>query len=68
MPLVEKDEYKETLGGVLGITDRVQSRQLGSAVFELMATVVHDLLRRGVSTIAEGTSAREPAAHRAAAL
>jgi predicted kinase len=54
LPLVEKDAYKEVLGGALGITDREESRRLGAAVFDLMALIVHDLLRSGVSVIAEG--------------
>jgi predicted kinase len=54
LPLVEKDALKEIIGGELGITDRERSLQLGAAVFELMAALVHDLLRHGVSVIAEG--------------
>jgi predicted kinase len=54
LPLVEKDALKETIGGALGITDRPTSEKLGAGVFELMAQVVHELLRRGVSAIAEG--------------
>ena len=54
LPLLEKDVLKETLGGALGITQRAGSERLGAAVFELLADLAHDLLRRGVSLIAEG--------------
>jgi predicted kinase len=54
LPLVEKDVLKELVGGPLGITDRATSQRLGGGIFEVMASIVHDLLRRGVSVIAEG--------------
>ena len=54
LPLVEKDALKEILGGALEITDRATSQKLGAGIFEVMTHVVHDLLRRGVSVIAEG--------------
>lgn len=54
LPLLEKDVLKETIGGALGISGRPGSERLGAAVFELLAQVAHDLLRRGVSLIAEG--------------
>ncbi len=53
-PLVAKDAYKEVLGGALGITERSESHRLGAAVFDLITHVVHDLLRRGVTTVVEG--------------
>jgi ribose 1,5-bisphosphokinase PhnN len=45
---------KELVGEPLGITDRATSQRLGVGIFEAMASVVHDLLRRRVSVIAEG--------------
>lgn len=54
LPLVEKDTLKELIGGALGITAREESQRLGGAVFDVIAAIVHDLLRRGVSAIAEG--------------
>jgi predicted kinase len=54
LPAIEKDVLKEAAGGALGVTERGESRLLGGAVFEVMAVVVHQLILRGVSTIAEG--------------
>lgn len=54
LPLLEKDALKETIGGALGVTGREQSHRVGEAVFELMADLTHDLLRRGVSLVVEG--------------
>jgi predicted kinase len=54
LPLITKDALKETLGGELGIEDRIPSRQLGAAVYELLGLVVKELLEQGVSVIAEG--------------
>ena len=54
LPLLEKDAFKETIGGALGIADRATSQRLGAAIFDVIADVAHDLLRRGVSVIAEG--------------
>jgi len=36
------------------VTERAESQRLGVAVFQLLADVVHELLRAGVSVIAEG--------------
>jgi predicted kinase len=54
LPLLEKDTLKEIVGGALGITDRSGSQRLGAAVFDVIAAVVHDLLHRGSSVVAEG--------------
>jgi predicted kinase len=59
LPLLEKDSLKETIGGALGIDDRETSQRLGGAVFDVIADVTHDLLRRGVSVIAEGNFTAE---------
>jgi predicted kinase len=54
LPLLEKDTLKELIGGALGITDRAASHRLGGAVFDVLAHVAHDLVRRGVSLVVEG--------------
>jgi predicted kinase len=54
LPLLAKDTLKETLGGVLGITEREASRQLGVAVFEAIGLLVRELLATRVSLIVEG--------------
>lgn len=59
LPLLEKDTLKETIGGALGIADRPTSERLGRAVFEVIADVAHDLLRHGVSLVAEGNFTAE---------
>ena len=56
-PLVAKDVLKERLGESLGITDPVESRRLGAAVFELMPLLLRELLGAGVSVVAEGNFA-----------
>ena len=54
LPLIAKDTLKETLGSELAVTERAESARLGAAVFQLLAVVVHELLRAGVSVIVEG--------------
>src|SRR5205823_3054477 len=54
LPPIAKSAIKETLGAALGVTERAESQRLGVAVFQLLADVVHELLRAGVSVIAEG--------------
>lgn len=54
LPLIAKDTLKETLGSELAVTERSESARLGAAVFQLLAAVVHELLRAGVSVIVEG--------------
>ena len=53
LPLITKDALKETVGGELGIEDRVRSHQLGAAVYEVLGLVVRELLEQGVSVIVE---------------
>jgi predicted kinase len=59
LPLLAKDAFKETIGGALGIADRATSQRLGAAIFDVIADVAHDLLRHGVSVIAEGNFTAE---------
>jgi len=53
LPLVAKDDVKETLFDSLGWSDRAWSRRLGAATYDLLFLVLGELLRRGVSAIAE---------------
>jgi predicted kinase len=54
LPVIAKDTLKEALGESLGTRGRDDSQRLGSAVFEVMAVVVRELLEHGVSLIVEG--------------
>jgi hypothetical protein len=54
LPLIAKDTLKETLGEPLGVTARAASQRLGTAVFELLAVIVRELLEHDVSLIVEG--------------
>ena len=55
LPLIAKDHLKEVLAEALAIRGgRAASEPLGGATFEVLAHVVHELLRSGVSVIAEG--------------
>lgn len=56
-PLVAKDAVKESLGGSLGITEPVESRRLGTAVFELIPLLLRELLAARVSVVVEGNFA-----------
>ena len=53
LPLVEKDEIKETLFDTLGVGDVDWSRRLGDAVYPLIFLFVHRSLAAGRSVIAE---------------
>jgi predicted kinase len=53
LPLVEKDEIKETLFDTLGIGDVEWSQRLGSAVYPLIFLFTHRLLAAGQPLIAE---------------
>jgi predicted kinase len=54
LPLIAKDALKEVLGEALQVEGRADSQRLGGAIFHVLAHVVHELLARGVSVIAEG--------------
>ena len=57
LPLVAKDALKESLGASLGITEPVESKRLGGAVFDLMPVLLRELLGAGVSLVVEGNFA-----------
>jgi predicted kinase len=59
LPLIAKDTLKEVLGNELGVTERSESHRLGSAVFELIAALIAELLGSGVSLITEGNFTRD---------
>jgi predicted kinase len=53
LPLVAKDDLKETLFDALGIGDREWSRTLGRAAFALMFHLLEEQLSAGCSVVAE---------------
>jgi len=57
LPLVSKDDVKETLFESLGWSDRDWSRRLGAAAYDLLFLVAGELLRSGVSAIVEANFA-----------
>jgi predicted kinase len=57
LPLIAKDSLKEILGEQLGVSDPLDSKRLGSAVFGLIGHLVRELVGHGVSLIAEGNFA-----------
>ena len=54
LPLIAKDDIKETLFDTLGTGDREWSRRLGRATFDVQFRVLHQLLEAGCSVVAEG--------------
>ena len=61
LPLIAKDDIKETLFDALGVGDREWSRRLGRATFDVQFRVLDELLEAGCSVVAEGNfSAAEP--------
>jgi predicted kinase len=57
-PLVAKDPIKETLAEALEVHGRAASQRLGAATFDVLFHVLGELLRAGVSTVAEGNFGR----------
>lgn len=53
LPLVEKDEIKETLFDTLGVDDVAWSQRLGGAVYPLIFLFVRHVLEAGQPVIAE---------------
>ena len=53
LPLLAKDDLKETLFDSLGTGDRDWSRRLGEATFELLLALAAELLGAGVSVVLE---------------
>jgi predicted kinase len=58
LPLLAKDTLKESLHDVLGGEGRAWSQRLGVATFELMFSVLDELLANGCSVVAEGNFSR----------
>ncbi len=58
LPLIAKDELKETLGEALATRGRAESERLGGAVFELIGFLMRELLANGTSLIVEGNFSR----------
>jgi predicted kinase len=54
LPLIAKDDIKETLFDSLGTGDREWSRRLGAATFDVQFVVLRCLLEAGCSVVAEG--------------
>jgi predicted kinase len=61
LPLLAKDEIKETLFDVLGTGERRWGRRLGHATFAVLFAVAAQLLRAGRPLVFEGNFARGPA-------
>ena len=68
LPLIAKDEIKESLGDTLGHRDLAWSRALGAATWELMFLLYERLLEGGVSFITESNFSRDPHTERFEAL
>ena len=60
LPLVAKDDIKESLGDSLGSSDLAWSRKLGAATWELLFVLYERLLAGGASFIAESNFSRDP--------
>jgi predicted kinase len=61
LPLLAKDDVKESLFDILGIGDREWSRKLGAATYEILFAVARRLLESGVScTLESNFSHAEP--------
>jgi predicted kinase len=58
LPLIAKDDIKESLGDSLGSSDLDWSRKLGAATWELLFLLYEKLLAAGVSFIAESNFER----------
>jgi predicted kinase len=59
LPLLAKDDIKESLADVLGAGDIVRSRQLGAATYHVMRTLAARSLASGASPILEANFHRE---------
>jgi predicted kinase len=58
LPLLAKDDLKETLHDALGGEGREWSQRLGVATFEVIFRVLDTLLSTGCSVVAEGNFSR----------
>jgi predicted kinase len=68
LPLIAKDEIKESLFDALGVGDVDWSSRLGAATFEIQMVVLGELLRTRVSVIVESNFTRGRAEHELAKL
>jgi predicted kinase len=59
LPLVAKDEIKESLGAVVGGVDLAGSRQLGAAAYEVMRAVAARAVASGASLVLEANFHRD---------
>src|SRR5579859_5411354 len=53
LPLIHKDGLKESLYDSLGASNRVESRRLGMATYQLQRVIAGEFLHAGVSLILE---------------
>jgi predicted kinase len=53
LPLLSRDELKESLMGSLGSPDRARSRQLGGASYELLLVAANGFVAAGVGAVVE---------------
>jgi predicted kinase len=68
LPLIAKDDVKESLGDSLGSSDLAWSRKLGAATWELLFVLYERLLAGGASFIAESNFSKDPHHDRFAGL
>jgi predicted kinase len=59
LPLLAKDDIKETLYDMIGTGDRAWSQMLGRATFEVQLRLAAELLRGGCAFVLEGNFAAE---------
>lgn len=60
LPLITKDDIKESLGESLGLGDLTWSRALGAATWELLFLLYEKLLEGGASFVTESNFSRDP--------
>jgi predicted kinase len=68
LPLIAKDDIKESLGDSLGSSDLAWSQKLGAATWDLLFVLYERLLAGGASFIAESNFSKDPHHDRFSAL
>jgi predicted kinase len=58
LPLLQRDDYKETLMDALGSPDAESSHRLGAAAYAILAAVQRQLLAAGVGMVVESNFTR----------